>query len=62
MTGFTEVRRIVSELALPETVREQACALFESAQTEDLLVGRSIEGFAAAAVYATCRGHRPNEG
>lgn len=55
MTGFTEVRRIVSAFSLPETVREQACALFESAQSEDLLVGRSIEGFAAAAVYATCR-------
>ncbi len=55
MTGFTEIRRIVSQLSLPGAVREQACTLFESAQTEDLLVGRSLEGFAAAVVYATCR-------
>ncbi len=36
-------------------MREQACSLFESAQSEDLLCGRSLEGFAAAGVYATCR-------
>ncbi|MFB6120021.1 MAG: transcription initiation factor IIB family protein [Halobacteriaceae archaeon] len=53
--GFTEIRRLVGALSLPCDVREQACVLFESAQTEDLLHGRSIEGFAAAAVYATCR-------
>ncbi|WP_439027809.1 transcription initiation factor IIB [Haloarchaeobius sp. DT45] len=53
--GFTEIRRIVGSLSLPRSIREQACTLFESAQNEDLLRGRSIEGFAAAAVYATCR-------
>ncbi|MFC6716176.1 transcription initiation factor IIB family protein [Natrialbaceae archaeon GCM10025810] len=53
--GFTEIKRIVSELTLPATAREQACTLFESAQSEDLLRGRSIEGFAAASVYAICR-------
>ncbi|MFB6136161.1 MAG: transcription initiation factor IIB family protein [Halobacteriaceae archaeon] len=53
--GFTEIRRVVSALDLPEDVREQACVLFESAQSEDLLRGRSIEGFAAATVYAVCR-------
>jgi transcription initiation factor TFIIB len=53
--GFTEVRRLVSALSLPRDVREQACVLFETAQSEDLLHGRSLEGFAAAAVYATCR-------
>jgi len=53
--GFTEIRRIVGALGLPRSVRDQACALFDSAQTEDLLRGRSIEGFAAAAVYAVCR-------
>ena len=55
MHGFTEIRRIVAQLSLPIAAREQACALFESAQSEGLLRGRSIEGFAAAAVYATCR-------
>jgi len=53
--GFTEIRRLVSSLSLSEHVRDQACSLFESAQSEDLLRGRSLEGFAAAAVYATCR-------
>lgn len=55
MHGFTEIRRIVAQLSLPIDAREQACALFESAQRDGLLRGRSIEGFAAAAVYATCR-------
>ncbi|WP_227133857.1 transcription initiation factor IIB [Halorubellus salinus] len=53
--AFTEVRRVVGALSLPESIQEQACTLFESAQNEDLLKGRSLEGFAAAAVYATCR-------
>ena len=55
MDGFTEIRRIVSQLSLPACIREQACVLFESAQSADLLRGRSIEGFAAASLYATCR-------
>jgi transcription initiation factor TFIIB len=53
--GFTEIRRLVGQLELPEALQEQACVLFESAQESDLLQGRCIEGFAAAAVYATCR-------
>ncbi|WP_436346634.1 transcription initiation factor IIB [Natronorubrum sp. FCH18a] len=53
--GFTEIRRLVSSLSLPTPVREQSCTLFESAQHEDLLCGRSLEGFSAATVYATCR-------
>jgi len=51
----TEIRRVVSGLDLPDGVRDGACRLFESAQSSDLLRGRSIEGFAAAAVYAVCR-------
>jgi transcription initiation factor TFIIB len=53
--AFTEIRRVVDALGLPESVRDGACRLFESAQDADLLRGRSLEGFAAAAVYATCR-------
>jgi transcription initiation factor TFIIB len=53
--GFTEIRRLTGRLELPDALRERACVLFESAQEEDLLQGRSIEGFAAAAVYAVCR-------
>jgi len=53
--AFTEIRRIVGSLGLSSAIRDRACVLFESAQNEDLLQGRSLEGFAAAAVYATCR-------
>jgi transcription initiation factor TFIIB len=53
--AFTEIRRLVSSLSLPERVQDHACSLFRSAQEEDLLRGRSVEGFAAAAVYAACR-------
>ena len=53
--GFTEIRRLTGRLELPESLQERACVLFESAQKDDLLRGRSIEGFAAAAVYAVCR-------
>lgn len=53
--GFTEIRSIVSALSLPNSVKEQSCSLFESAQSEELLRGRSVEGFAAGAVYGICR-------
>ena len=53
--AFTEIRRIVGSLDLSDAIRDRACVLFESAQEADLLRGRSLEGFAAAAVYATCR-------
>ncbi|MFW5938984.1 MAG: transcription initiation factor IIB [Halolamina sp.] len=53
--GFTEIRRLMGALSLPDRIRDQSCSLFESAQNEDLLRGRSIEGFASAAVYAACR-------
>ncbi|WP_129114314.1 transcription initiation factor IIB [Halegenticoccus tardaugens] len=53
--AFTEIRRLTGALSLPERVRDHACSLFRSAQNEDLLRGRSIEGFASATVYAACR-------
>jgi transcription initiation factor TFIIB len=53
--AFTEIRRIVSALDLSRNVRDRACVLFESAQSEDLVRGRSLEGFTAGSVYATCR-------
>jgi transcription initiation factor TFIIB len=53
--AYTEIRQLVSSLSLSKSVRDQACQLFDSAQSESLLHGRSIEGFAAAVVYATCR-------
>lgn len=53
--AYTEIRRLVSTLSLPVSVREQSCSLFATAQKNDLLCGRSLEGFAAATVYAVCR-------
>ncbi|SFL31789.1 transcription initiation factor TFIIB [Halogranum rubrum] len=55
--GLGEVRRVTSALGLADSVREQACQLFRSAQREDLLLGRSIEAIAAASVYGVCRCH-----
>ena len=53
--GLGEVRRLTSALELSDSVRDQACQLFRSAQNEDLLRGRSIEAIAAASVYGACR-------
>ncbi len=53
--GLGEVRRLASALELSESIRDQACQLFRSAQTEDLLRGRSIEAIGAASIYGTCR-------
>jgi transcription initiation factor TFIIB len=53
--AFTEVRRLADVLGVPESIRDRACVLFERAQNRDLLRGRSIEGVAAAALYAACR-------
>ena len=53
--GLGEVRRLASTLELSESIRDQACQLFRSAQSEDLLRGRSIDAIAAASVYGTCR-------
>ena len=53
--AFTEIERVTADLSLPEQAKEHACMLFKRAQEEDLLRGRSIEGFAAAALYAACR-------
>lgn len=53
--AFTEIRRVTSALSLPTRTRDHACMLFERAQDEDLLRGRSVEGFAAASIYVACR-------
>jgi len=53
--GLTEIRRITSALGLADSVRDQACQLFRTAQNERLLKGRSIEAVAAASVFGACR-------
>ena len=53
--GLGEVRRLASALDLSDSLRDQACQLFRSAQNQDLLRGRPIEAIAAASVYGACR-------
>lgn len=53
--GLTEIRRITSAIGVATSVRNQACQLFRTAQTEGLLPGRSIEAMAAASVFGACR-------
>ncbi len=53
--AYTEIRRLTGVLELPTSIRDTACTLFDSAQSESLLRGRSLEGFACACVYVACR-------
>ncbi len=53
--GLGKVSRLASVLEISDSVRDQACQPFRSAQNEDLLRGRSIEAIAAASVYGACR-------
>ncbi|TKX78127.1 transcription initiation factor IIB family protein [Halorubrum sp. SD626R] len=53
--AYTEIRRLTGALELPTSLRDTACTLFDSAQAESLLRGRSLEGFSAACVYVACR-------
>ena len=50
-----EIARITAGLDLPKTVREEASAIYRTAQREDLIQGRSIESITAGSVYAACR-------
>lgn len=54
-TGLGEIRRLTSALSVSTSVQTQASSVFRSAQDGDLLIGRSIEGGAGAAVYIACR-------
>ncbi|WP_135820868.1 transcription initiation factor IIB [Halostella litorea] len=50
-----EIARLTSSLDLSFACREEASRVFREAQSESLLVGRSVESMAAASVYAACR-------
>jgi transcription initiation factor TFIIB len=50
-----EIDRMASALGLPENVRETASVIYRRALAENLLPGRSIEGVATAALYASAR-------
>lgn len=53
--GFTEIRRMTAALGFTQSVRDQACQLFRTAQDAGLLRGRSIETIASGCLYAVCR-------
>lgn len=53
--AFGEIDRLTSALELPESATESACKLFTSAQKNDLMHGRSLEGFATACTYVAAR-------
>ncbi|ELZ60703.1 MULTISPECIES: transcription initiation factor IIB family protein [unclassified Haloferax] len=50
-----EIDRMASALGLPENVRETASVIYRRALNDDLLPGRSIEGVATSALYASAR-------
>jgi transcription initiation factor TFIIB len=50
-----EIDRMASALGLPKNVRETASVIYRRALQDDLLPGRSIEGVATAALYASAR-------
>lgn len=53
--GLREVRSISAKLELPSSMREQAAHWYRNVVRNELLQGRSIEGFAAASVYVAAR-------
>jgi transcription initiation factor TFIIB len=55
LSGMVEIRRMTAALGLTESLRDQACQLFRTAQNETVLRGRSIETIASGCLYAACR-------
>ena len=53
--ALSELDRMASHLGLPRNVREAAAVIYRRAVEERLIQGRSIEGVAAAALYAAYR-------
>jgi transcription initiation factor TFIIB len=53
--AMSELERMASALSLPKNSRETASKLYRTALKNHLIRGRSIEGVAAASIYASCR-------
>ncbi len=53
--ALSELDRMASALGLPRNLRETAAKVYREAVKKNLIRGRSIEGVAAAALYAACR-------
>src|SRR3970040_945399 len=53
--ALSELDRMASALGLSQNVRETAAVVYRKAVDKNLIRGRSIEGVAAASLYAACR-------
>ncbi|MEM0467384.1 MAG: transcription initiation factor IIB [Candidatus Thermoplasmatota archaeon] len=53
--ALTELDRLSSGIGLPRTVRETAAMIYRKAVMKNLIRGRSVDGVAAASLYAACR-------
>ncbi|MBD3253856.1 MAG: transcription initiation factor IIB [Candidatus Lokiarchaeota archaeon] len=58
LIATTELKRISTNLNLPEHVKEEAMRLYKKAFERKLLRGRSINGMVAACLYFSCRNKR----
>ena len=53
--ALSEMDRMASALGLPRNIREMAAVVYRKAVGKSLIRGRSVEGVAAATLYAACR-------
>jgi transcription initiation factor TFIIB len=53
--ALSELDRMASALGLPRNIRESSAMVYRDAVDKNLIRGRSIEGVAAATLYAACR-------
>jgi len=53
--AMTEIERYSDSLYLPRYARDKTTSLYRDALRRDLIRGRTISDFAAAAIYAACR-------
>ncbi len=55
LMAITELKRISSNLNLPDHIKEEAMALYKKAFERKLLRGRSINGMVAACLHYACK-------
>lgn len=53
--AMAELDRMCVILHIPQSVKEQAAAIYRKSLKKDLIRGRSIDAFIAASIYAACR-------
>ncbi len=53
--ALSEMSRVCNELHLPDHVHEKSALIYRKTLKDDLVRGRSIDGFVSASIYAACR-------